>query len=332
MTTLRVESITAGYGHHPVLHDAAVTVPSGHLVALLGPSGCGKSTLLRAVAGLHRPTGGRIWLDDTEIDGPATHLPTHRRRVTLVPQDAALFPHLDVAANVAFGIRGQRDSVQRTDHLLELVGLAGLGARQVHQLSGGQQQRVALARALAPRPAVVLLDEPFSSLDARLRDQLRDDVRSLLTAESATALLVTHDQQEALSVADEIAVMREGRVLQQTDPATLYRSPEHSWTAAFIGDSTLLPANVDGSTAHTALGDIAVAGGDGTTVLMRPEDLGFSDRGTPARVTRRTYRGHDWLVALVVDDLPVLVRCTDQIPRIGEIVQVVPLAPGRLVR
>ena len=343
MTTLRVESLTAGYGRQDVLHGTDLTVPSGRLVALLGPSGCGKSTLLRAIAGLHAPTGGRITLGDPDpLDGDprvlddvaTTHrVPAHRRGITLVPQEAALFPHLDVAANVAFGIRRHPDVAERTERLLDLVGLEGLGHRPAHELSGGQQQRVALARALAPRPSVVLLDEPFSSLDARLRDHLREDVRSLLATVSATALLVTHDQSEALSIADEIAVMRDGVVLQQGPPPQLYRAPTHAWTATFLGDSTLLPVHrVEGDAAHTPLGAVTVGGGHGSTVLLRPEDLAIADRGTPALVRGRTYRGHEWLIDLLLaDGVAVRVRHTGDAPAVGDETHVRAVSPGRLV-
>lgn len=331
MSELRIESVTAGYDDHLALDGVDLTVPSGRLVALLGPSGCGKSTLLRVVAGLHRPTAGQVRLGDRRLDDTGLQVPAHRRGVTLVPQEGALFPHLDVADNIAFGLRGLPRATARVDRLLDLVGLTGLGSRRVHELSGGQRQRVALARALAPRPALVLLDEPFSSLDARLRDNLRQDVRTLLAAEDATALLVTHDQDEALSIADEVAVMRAGRVLQAGTPSQVYGAPVDAWTARFLGEATLLPAHERGGMGHTVLGPVPVVGGSGELLLLRPEQVEIGDSGAPATVVARTYRGHEWLVELDVAGHRILARHGAEPADTGETVHVRVIAPGRLV-
>ena len=328
---LTVRGLHAGHHRVPVLHGVDLCVPRGTLVALLGPSGCGKTTLLRSVAGLHRPTAGTVDLAGTSLDAKGRHVPTHRRGITLVPQEAGLMPHLDVAANVRFGLRGHADADRRTEHVLRLVGLDGLGDRRPHELSGGQQQRVALARALAPRPSLVLLDEPFSSLDARLRDDLRTEVRALLAAEDATALLVTHDQEEALSMADEVAVMREGRVLQQDVPQAVYRSPRHAWTARFLGEATVLAGEVVADGFRSTLGTHAVTGGSGTGLVVRADDVVPDPSGTTTRVVRRAYVGHGWLVDLDADGQPLVLRTAEEPPPVGSTLTV-SVRSGRLVQ
>lgn len=250
MNDLHVQGLTKAYGPAaPVLRGLDLDVPGGALAAVLGPSGCGKTTLLRIVAGFLHADTGTVTVGGRELTGPAVHLPPERRRIGIVPQEGALFPHLSVARNVAFGLTGleRAERRRRTEDMLDLVGLAGYGDRMPHELSGGQQQRVALARALAPRPQLVLLDEPFNALDSALRAGVRTDVRAALRATGATAVLVTHDQQEALSTADLVAVVRQGRVAQCDTPrrstgapptpgsprssATPYCSPAPSTTA-----------------------------------------------------------------------------------------------------
>ncbi|GAA3910970.1 ABC transporter ATP-binding protein [Streptomyces lacrimifluminis] len=322
MNALHVEGLTKSYGAgEPILRGLELTVPAGALAAVLGPSGCGKTTMLRIVAGFLRADEGTVRLGDRLLSGPGVHLPPERRRIGIVPQEGALFPHLSVARNVAFGLTGADRSERRrvTDEMLELVGLAGYGDRMPHELSGGQQQRVALARALAPRPGLVLLDEPFNALDSALRAGVRADVRSALRATGATAVLVTHDQQEALSTADLVAVVRDGRVAQCATPQDLYRRPADPWIAGFVGDAVLLPGTVEGAgTALTALGAVPLAAPpDGLragTVLLRPEQLRLTDtdsdgsvRGT---VTDVSYYGHDAMVTVAVQghDTPVGIR------------------------
>ncbi|MFI2435407.1 ABC transporter ATP-binding protein [Streptomyces sp. NPDC018693] len=318
MNELHVEGLTKSYAAgagEPVLRGLDLTVPAGALAALLGPSGCGKTTTLRIVAGFLRADAGTVRLGDRILGGPGVHLPPERRRIGIVPQEGALFPHLSVARNVAFGLTGvdRAERRGRTEEMLELVGLAGYGDRMPHELSGGQQQRVALARALAPRPQLVLLDEPFNALDSALRAGVRADVRAALRATGATAVLVTHDQQEALSTADLVAVVRDGRVAQCATPQDLYRRPADPWIAGFVGDAVLLPGKVgtDG-TAVTALGAVALAApSDGLrsgTVLLRPEQLLLTDadadgsvRGTVSDVA---YYGHDAMVTMTVDGHP----------------------------
>lgn len=237
----------------PVLHDVDLVVPEGELLAVLGPSGCGKTTLLRVLAGLMGATAGRVELAGRRVvDGPHG-VPPERRRVGLVPQDASLFPHLDVAENIGFGLDpkrirlpfGRRRAVpERVAELLQLVGIPELAHRMPSELSGGQAQRVALARALAPEPDLVLLDEPFSALDAALRTRLRTDVRDILRDSGATGLLVTHDQDEALSTADRIAVLDAGRIVQCGTPEEVYARPATAWVAQFVGTCSLLRGRV----------------------------------------------------------------------------------------
>ncbi|MBC7373654.1 MAG: ABC transporter ATP-binding protein, partial [Frankiales bacterium] len=221
---LRVRGLSKAFGA-PVLNGLDLDVVAGSLVALLGPSGCGKTTLLRLVAGFEPTDAGTVEVGGQLVAGPGCHVAPERRRVGIVPQEGALFPHLSVHDNVAFGLTRAQRRGTRPDEVLELVGLAELGRRMPHELSGGQQQRVALARALAPRPSLVLLDEPFSALDAGLRATVRAEVRASLQAAGAAAVLVTHDQQEALSVADVVAVVRDGQVVQAGDPWSVYAQP-----------------------------------------------------------------------------------------------------------
>ncbi|MGW6847668.1 ABC transporter ATP-binding protein [Streptomyces virginiae] len=321
MTDLQIAGLAKAYGPGaaPVLDSLDLTVPGGALTAVLGPSGCGKTTLLRIIAGFLRADAGTVTLDGRALSGPGVHLPPERRRIGIVPQEGALFPHLSVARNVAFGLTTLDRSTRhrRTEEMLELVGLAGYGDRMPHELSGGQQQRIALARALAPQPALVLLDEPFNALDAALRAGVRADVRAALRATGATALLVTHDQQEALSTADLVAVVRDGRVAQCATPHEVYSRPADPWVAAFVGDAVLVTGTADQGAAATALGRIPLTdrsrGVRDGVVLLRPEQLRLTDPdGAEARgtVTDVRFYGHDAMVTVAVDglDQPIDVR------------------------
>lgn len=282
MSGLSVEGVRAGYrGAAQVLHGVDLTLRGGEVVSVLGPSGSGKTTLARVIAGLHRPDGGRVVVGGDDV----TRLPPERRGIGLVPQDGALFGHLSVAANVGYGVRGlsARRAVtdRRVTDLLTLVGLPGLGTRLPHQLSGGQQQRVALARALAIGPRLVLLDEPFNALDARLREQVRADVVSTLRQAGVTTLLITHDQQEALAVSDRVAVLRGGVLAQVDTPQRLYRRPVDGWVARFLGEAVLLPGRrCRGDLVDTPLGPVRTDGArrphDQPLVLLRPEQLDLS--------------------------------------------------------
>jgi iron(III) transport system ATP-binding protein len=287
----------------PVVDDVSFRVAPGEFFALLGPSGCGKTTTLRLIAGFERPDAGRIACGGQAVCEPGRRVPAERRGVGFVFQDYALFPHLSVAANVRFGLRGRprRERDARTAQLLEGVGLDGLAERRPDQLSGGQQQRVALARALAPSPRLLLLDEPFSGLDALLRQTTRLEVRRLLEREGVGAVLVTHDQEEAFSLADRVAVMNAGRIEQIGAPETLFRQPRTRFVAEFLGPTNLISAHADGDRAQTPLGPVRLdrqARGD-VLVALRPESLALlppSDppiEGPSGRVLARTFRGRD---------------------------------------
>src|SRR5918999_1888469 len=260
MSALTVKDLTKSFAATPVLTGVDLHVPSGGLTALLGPSGCGKTTLLRLIAGFDDPDTGTIAVGDRVVAGAGRSVAARRRGIGFVPQEGGLFPHLTVAGNVAFGLpRRQRRDAGRVASLLALVGLdPALAERSPHQLSGGQQQRVALARALAPAPSLVLLDEPFSSLDASLREETRQAVADALTAAGATAVLVTHDQAEALSMADQVAVLRGGRLVQLTDPRTLYRRPGDLDVATFVGEAVVLDADIRDGRASCALGSLSL--------------------------------------------------------------------------
>jgi iron(III) transport system ATP-binding protein len=321
MTELAVTGLAKAFGPHQVLDGLDLDVPAGSLTAILGPSGSGKTTLLRILAGFERADAGTVRIGSATADGPGTFLPPERRRIGYVPQEGSLFPHLTVAANIAFGLsrkerRHPGRAGRRAAELLDAVGLTGFARHYPHQLSGGQQQRVALARALAIRPAVVLLDEPFASLDAHLRASVRADVQRLLTEAGATTVLVTHDQDEALSTADRVAVLRQGRIAQCAAPQQLYSSPVDAEMATFIGDANLIPGRLNGTSVETLFGKLPVARADPSvvthcpaTVLVRPEQVelaagGAADGGVPARVTGYGYHGHDAVVTVQPDQDP----------------------------
>ena len=324
MTTVRIRALTRTFAGHPpvrALSGVDLDITDGTLAAVLGPSGCGKTTLLRTMAGMERADGGTIAVGDRVLTDAGSHVAPERRRIGLVPQEGALFPHLDVAGNVAFGLRrlASDERRRRVDELLELVDLAGHGGRRPHELSGGQQQRVALARALAPRPAVVLLDEPFSALDTALRSSLRDEVADVLAATGTTAILVTHDQEEALSLADHVAIMRDGRIVQAGTPTDLYRRPVDRWTARFLGDANELPGRRTSPTSTevgTPLGTVGLdplspqPPGTELTVLVRPEQIVRDDGpgSVGAVVERVRFRGSDADVTLTVGPTTVTAR------------------------
>lgn len=270
--TLRLDGIHVGYpgaqGLKMVVEDLSLQLSAGQIGCLLGASGCGKTTVLRAIAGFEPVRAGRMVLDGAVLADSARQLPPERRNVGMMFQDYALFPHLSVAANVAFGLRGRHRSQRavRVAEMLALVGLESAAEAYPHELSGGQQQRVALARALAPRPGLLLLDEPFSNLDIHTRERLAQELRELLKATGTTALLVTHDQAEAFAMADRIGVMDRGRILQWDTAERLYRHPIDPVVAGFVGRGMLVPA--------AALGQ-----GDDALVLLRPEHLRLDPAG-----------------------------------------------------
>ncbi len=302
---MRSAGLVKRFGTVTAIDDVTIEVHRGEILALLGPSGCGKTTFLRLVAGFERPDAGTIHLSGREVAGPATSVPPEQRRVGMVFQDFALFPHMSVAANVGYGVTERSHRPQRVVESLALVGLDELGARMPHELSGGQRQRVALARALAPEPSIILLDEPFSSLDATLRAQVRADVRVILHQASATAVFVTHDQTEALSTADRVAVMNGGRVLQIGTPAELYAEPADLFVANFVGDADIVDGQADGAAIETVIGRLRLKGPEQTgpvRVVVRPETVRLHLDGVgPAVVEQVTYFGHDQLVHVGVD-------------------------------
>ncbi len=305
-TVVACRGLTKRFGPVTALDGIDLDVRRGELVALLGPSGCGKTTGLRLVAGFDRPDTGTIALDGDVVVGSRRFVAPERRRVGMVFQDYALFPHLSVARNIGYGVRERARRQARVDELLEIVGLTGKGDRLPHELSGGEQQRVALARALAPDPSIVLLDEPFSNLDASLRSQVRAEVRAILDLAQATAVMVTHDQEEALSMADRVAVIRAGRILQIDRPVEVYERPTDPFVATFVGEADLVPGHADGASAATAIGPVRltrpIAHGP-VDVVVRPERVELHlDADGPATVRSVTYLGHDRLVTVTLPD------------------------------
>jgi iron(III) transport system ATP-binding protein len=315
VSELQIRKIVAGYDAAPVLRGISFTVPHGSLTAVLGPSGSGKSTLLRVIAGLNRPVEGAIVIDGRVLSGPRVHVPPERRRIGLVPQDAALFPHLDVLANVGFGLPRAQRRAREALGMLDMVGMADFASRMPGELSGGQRHRVALARALATEPDVVLLDEPFSALDAALRAEVRGQVRQVLRRAQTTAVLVTHDQDEALSMADQVAVVDDGRLVQVGTPAEIYAKPASRWLAQFVGGALVLPGTWNDGAVVGPLGTVPAVladghlahNGDTVDLVLRPEQLSLRSVGSVggdgviAMVRDVAYFGHD---AVVTMDLP----------------------------
>ncbi len=301
---LSCRGVRKSFGGILALDGFDLELREGSLLALLGPSGCGKTTALRVMAGLERPSAGAVWVGGRCVAGGGKWVPPENRRIGMVFQEWALFPHLDVWHNVAFGCRnGARE--RRVGEVLELVHLDGFGHRMPHELSGGQQQRVALARALAPSPDVVLLDEPFSNLDATLRARVRAEVRSVLREAKATAIFVTHDQEEALSVADDMAVMDAGKVLQVGAPHQVYGAPAHRSVAALVGEANFLSGDVRSGVAATAIGAVAAPGlsNGPVEIMIRPETIELRrDAAAAARIVEAEFYGHDQLVRARLGD------------------------------
>jgi iron(III) transport system ATP-binding protein len=308
MTELAIEAtgLSKTFGEVAALAGFDIAVEEGQTLTLLGPSGCGKTTALRVIAGFERPDAGEVSVGGLPVAGPGLHVPPERRRVGMVFQDYALFPHMSVAANVSYGlVKRDRDrkDLKRVAEVLELVGLSGTEKRLPHELSGGQQQRVALARALAPRPAVILLDEPFSNLDASLRQRVRRELKEILQEARATALFVTHDQEEALSLSDLVAVMRDGRVVQVATPPDLYRAPSDPWVAGFLGDADFVPATAGHGQVETAIGTFATEHDGKVLVMFRPERVLVTPHPEgEGVVASREYFGHDQLITIVLAD------------------------------
>jgi iron(III) transport system ATP-binding protein len=325
---LILENVVQSYGRKQVLMDVNFQLKAGQIGCLLGPSGCGKTTALRLIAGFESLETGAIYLDDQLVARPGACLSPEKRRVGLVFQDYALFPHLSVASNIGFGLAqlSASDRNHRIGEMLDLVGLEHEAGAYPHQLSGGQQQRVALARALAPRPRLLLLDEPFSNLDVELREKLSLEVRDILNQEGITALLVTHDQHEAFAMADRIGVMHQGVIQQWDTPYNLYHQPKNRFVADFIGQGVLIPGTVRGSQVEIELGMLEGVSavecdggscqmlGDGASVevLLRPDDI-IHDDASPllAEVERKAFRGAEFFYTL---KLPSGHRVLAQVP------------------
>ena len=314
---LTLESVSRRYGEVLALDSVSLDIAPSEVLCLLGPSGCGKSTLLRVTAGIERPSAGRILLDGQEVAGPNCFVPPERRGIGLMFQDFALFPHLTVRDNVAFGLRSltRGQAKAEAEAALERVGLAHYAGEYPHILSGGEQQRVALARAIAPRPSVLLMDEPFSGLDSRLREQMREETLAILHETRATAIVVTHNAEEAMRIGDRVALMRKGRVVQTGKALELYRTPNDILAARTFSDLNELVARVDGGSAATPLGRFAANGvPDGAEAIVcirqRGVRLVAPGEGVPARVRDVRFLGDVALVEVAVQglDAPLFAR------------------------
>ena len=315
MPLLEINDVSVSFGDTEVLSGISLELESKQLLAVLGASGAGKSTLMRLIAGFDSVGGGSIVLDGEILSDSLRTVAPERRSIGIVPQDSALFPHLNVSQNIGFGLSGlsKEAKAERVGELLRLIRMEEFASRMPQELSGGQVQRVALARALAPRPKLVLLDEPFSALDAELRGQLREEVRQVLRAEGATAVLVTHDQEEALSLADRGAVLREGKIIQVGSPSEIYNSPADVGIATFLGESVLVDGKVSGGKILTDLGSLSalnnVVEGATGVVAIRSENFYLQPNPTgDSEVVGRVFFGHDALVEVQTPKLRIRAR------------------------
>lgn len=321
MKKLELHNLTKHFGDQIVLDSLNLEVFEGELIAVLGSSGVGKSTLIRTLAGFESVDGGEVYLDGNLIASKDKEIPSEKRGITIVPQTPSLFPHLTVSQNIAFGI--DKQNTERITELLRLTQLEALADRMPEGLSGGQQQRVSLARALAPKPKLILLDEPFSALDPELRDQLRNDVRRVIKSEGATALMVTHDQEEALSIADRVAVMRDGAFAQIGEPIEIYSAPADVGVATFLGDSVIIRGEINQGKVITDLGKLNPLNNvtEGTTgrVAIRPENFYLQPNPKAENfVIGRTFFGHDALLEVQTPSLRIKARSNGPFaPEIG---------------
>ena len=324
---LRVVDVHKSFGETKVLHGVDLSIESGRTLSLLGPSGCGKTTLMRIVSGLEVADSGEVHVGGRLLAGPGVNVAPESRRIGLLGQERSLFPHLTVGANVAYGLGRSPERETRVREVLDMVDLLGFERRMPDSLSGGQQQRVAIARALAPRPRMLLLDEPFQALDVQLRIELQSEVRALLSALGATAVIVTHDQDEAFVMGDEVAVMQDGHIRQCGTPGEVYGHPASPWVASFVGDANFIPGHGSGSTVATPLGTLAtcceVSGK--VAVLVRPSQLrlvapsGGEDAGATGQVQAMRFYGHATECRVQVGDNLLLAR-SDRMPsvRVGD--------------
>lgn len=325
---LKVDHVSRSYDTAFALNDVSLEVEPSKVLCLLGPSGCGKTTLLRVIAGVEAPSSGAIFLDDQEVAGPNRFVPPEKRGVGLMFQDFALFPHLTILDNVAFGLHSlsKQEAREEARAALKRVGLARYEGDYPHILSGGQQQRVALARAIAPRPGVILMDEPFSGLDAQLRESMREETLAIIRESRATCIVVTHDPEEAMRMGDVIALMREGRVVQIGSAPELYRSPKDIFTARTFSELNELEVCVQGGQARTPLGTFGAENfADGTSVIVCVRQGGIRllkpEQGTPGRVLDTRFLGDVGLLEIAVSEIetPILVRVRDaDMPRRGD--------------
>jgi len=314
---LKLEQINIYYGSHHVIKNIDLELSEGEIACLLGASGCGKTSLLRSIAGFEKTNQGKVQVRGNIVNDKTTYIPPEQRHIGMVFQDFALFPHLNINNNIAFGLQGfdKKSKNQRVQELLEMIGLVDIGEKFPHQLSGGQQQRVALARALAPKPDLLLMDEPFSSLDVELREQLASDVRRIIKNEGITAILVTHDQNEAFAMADKVGLLHEGKIIQWDSPYNLYHQPATQYVANFIGQSVIIPGQIiDNNTIHTDLGTIhgkvpcGCQSSCHVDVLIRPDDLIHDDKSIhQLEIIDKVFRGAEFLYTLKLNnDLSVL--------------------------
>uniref|UniRef100_UPI004049F4B3 ABC transporter ATP-binding protein n=1 Tax=Candidatus Planktophila sp. TaxID=2175601 RepID=UPI004049F4B3 len=318
MSSLEISHLKVSLGSRLILDDLSFSLAEGQIAALLGPSGCGKTTLLRSIAGLIQPSDGTIRFGKQLVSLSSLVMPSHKRKIGYVPQEGALFPHLSVADNISFGLDRSvftKDQIrQTTKEMLNLIGLQGYESRMPNQLSGGQQTRVALARALAIKPAIILLDEPFSALDEALRDDLRSDVINLLRASKTTAILVTHDREEALVSADVVALMRAGKIVQQGSPEAVYSKPISPAIAVSTGDALVLDAQrlADGSTSYLFNPAAVGASSESGQIVIRPEEItidrALSATSPKGRISKIDYYGHDAMVTVEVAGQSIKVR------------------------
>ncbi len=344
MTSLDVSHLSVNFGDRTVINDLSFTLQAGEIASLLGPSGCGKTTLLRAIAGLLQPREGTIRLGTQLVGLSSVVLPPNKRRTGYVPQQGALFPHLNVAQNIAFGLSkkefSQAEITKTISEMLALIGMPGYENQMPTELSGGQQTRVALARALAIKPKMVLLDEPFSALDAELRNELRSEVVALLRAQGTTAILVTHDREEALVSSDKVVLMRDGKIAQYGSPEEVYESPISPSVAVSTGDALVLSAHQakDGSTSY-ALATLSAPTGAVSTnngyVVIRPEEISVSKSsaaGVAGTLIQLDYYGHDAMLVVKLSDSSEIIRARVAGPMdfaVGDLVKVEHRGPIR---
>lgn len=322
-SALELRNVSKSFGAAPIFDQISFTVGHGEIAAIVGPSGQGKTTILRLIAGFDSPSTGEILMDGVCVSDTELRVNPEKRGIGYVPQDGALFPHLTVAENVAFGLR--RGAKQRVEEMLRLVGLHGLGDRRPDEISGGQMQRVALARALAPEPRMVLMDEPFSALDAAMRIEVRDEVHAILRKTGTTTVMVTHDQAEAMSIADHVIVMLDGGIAQTGSPRNIYDNPASVQVAAFVGEANFVHGVASNGEISNVFGRSRYAGANGNVIVMfRPEHLRLVSDGVRGRVETTTYYGHDAAVGVRFENGErVTVRIdTSAMPAVGETVSV----------